>query len=347
MIMQKRLNYIDALRGLTMVSVVMVHVLVRGFGLNPTVSGLAVLRGSFTLPLFFFVSGFFAWRRAEDYTPAKAKSALGIRLKSLLAGTIVFDTLYLITVHKNPFGWINGDFDSYWYTFTLLQIFILFIITVFIARACRRQWVSRWLLIVCGAAGFAAHYFIDANTWRWFWIMAPKSAEYLQFFVFGALVREYQSQFFSFLEKRWVLSTLIMVYIAALFAHYYYGNDLKNVSIWLFRIDSDVVMRYSGLMLVLYIFYGARDWFDRDTPFVRGWLFIGKRTLDIYFLHYFFIPTMRWVGPYLTKGNTIILQLAAGFIVAMAVIAVCLGISKLLRGAPVIRTLVGAKPAKS
>ncbi|MDE6295777.1 MAG: acyltransferase [Muribaculaceae bacterium] len=339
----QRQHYIDALRALTMLSVVMVHLLVRGFGLNPDISGLAVIRATFTLPLFFCVSGFFACRPIEDFTFPRIFKSLKTRICALLLGSIVFDTLYLITQHKNPFLWSDGDFDSYWYTFTLLQIYIVYILTILAARLAHRQSVSTTLLIIFAIAGYIAHYYIDYPHYRYYWLFAPKSMEYFQFFVIGCLVRRYSRRFFKLLERPGLLSLLIVIYVASVIAHYYYGTQLRSFSLWLFRINNDLLSRYSALLLVLYIFYNSRALFDRDTPLIRSWCRIGTRTLDIYYLHYFLIPTMRWVGPYLTKGNTILLQLIIAIPIALIIIALTMAIGSLIRRAPGLRLLLGQK----
>lgn len=344
--MKQRLNYIDALRGLTMISVVLVHVLVRSFGLNPTVSGLAVLRSTFTLPLFFMISGYFAWRIPKEYDLPKVRKAVWTRIKCLLLGTIVFDTLFLIysTDGKgNPFAWSNGNFDSYWYTFSLLQIFIYYIAAILLARLLKREWPAWLLLTTLAIAAFIFEQTVNPATYRYYWIMAPKTMEFMQFFVAGAAIRAGGEKVMEYIARPKHLTIAIIIYTAAIGLHYYYGTWLQSVSDTLFTVNNRIICRYAGLYLVLWIFYTNRAFFDRDTAFVRGWRFIGQRTLDIYFIHYFLLPQMRWVGPYLKKGNTMLEQLIAGLAVALAVIALCLAISWLLRRAPIINQLLGQK----
>ncbi|MDE5773988.1 MAG: acyltransferase family protein [Muribaculaceae bacterium] len=353
--MSKREHYIDALRGLTMLSVVIVHLLVRGFGLDPNVSGLAVIRATFTLPLFFCVSGYFAYRPVTDFTLTRVRNSLKTRICALLFGTIVFDTLYLITLRRpNPFIWSDGDFDSYWYTFTLLQIYILYLITVLITRLTTRSVgfslrINLTLLTLCAISGYIAHYYIDYTTYRYYWIFAPKSMEYLQFFLVGTLVRANSRRFFALLERPRLLTVLIIAYVASIVAHYYYGTSLRDINIWVYRINNDIISRYTALLLVLYIFYNVRTYFERQTPLVRAWCRVGTRTLDIYYLHYFLIPTMRWMKPWLTStapyygSNTILLQLLAALPLALIIIVLCMAIGSLIRRAPLLRLLLGQK----
>ena len=325
-------------------SVVMVHVLTRSFGLSATDTGLAVIRATFTLPLFFFVSGFFAFRPLADFTRGRVRRSLTTRLFALLLGTMVFDTLfYCINRGPDPFVWINGDFDAYWYTFSLLQIYVYFLLIVGISRLCRSRRLF-WSLMTLTVIGlYIASCFIKPTEWHYFWWLNPKTAQYFQFFALGCAVRNWQSPFFRFLERPWMLTLLIVVYTLSTLFHYFNGKDILDYSQILWHLNFDVLARYSGLLLVLRIFYCHREAFDADTRLMRAWRLIGRRTLDIYFLHYLLLPKMRWVGPYLAHGNTLILELGASLIVALFVIALCLALSKLLRAAPLLRLLLGEK----
>lgn len=60
---QKRYEYIDCMRGLTMLLVVYYHIIGQVLGMVDQ-SGLSNFCGGFRMPLFFFVSGFLA------YTPS-------------------------------------------------------------------------------------------------------------------------------------------------------------------------------------------------------------------------------------------------------------------------------------
>lgn len=340
-----RLNWIDALRGLTMISVVMVHVLVSGFGLNPDQSALAILRGTFTLPLFFFVSGFFLYRPPGEWTRSRVLKALRMRVPALLCGTILFASLYFVVMRReNPLCWLtDGNFVEYWYTISLFQIFIWYLVAVGIARLTD----ERIFFILTGCA-FAASVILPftpaAGSYWCHWWLNEKTALYFQFFATGMFVRSRQGSFFSWLERPYVLTLLIACYTSALLGGWTYKSLWESVSPAMLTFLREELARYAGLLLVLRIFYSARTWFDGDTPLLRTWRLIGCRTLDIYFLHYFFVPRMRWAGLYLMRGNTLIPELIAAAAVSIALLAVILPLSRLLRSAPILRNLLGAKP---
>lgn len=343
--MKSRLNWIDALRGLTMLSVVMVHVLTFSFGVNPGQSALCILRSTFTLPLFFFVSGFFLYRPYQEWDRKRVGNALNVRTIAMVGGTILFSSLYgIVMKEKDPFRWIaDGNFDKYWYTFSLFQLFIYYLMVTMIMRR-----ASAKGLLVIGLALVAFNFMMPLfrvfdGYWCEWWIN-KKTAIYSQFFIFGMIMRSNQDKFMRILDRREVMTIILTGYVATLIAGWTY-KDFWTGSIEIFGIwIRDFWARLFGILVVTEIFYHNRNFFDSDSRLVRIWLLIGRRTLDIYFLHYFFLPRMRWMSPYLSKGNTFIPELVSALLAAAAILVIVMGISRLMRRAPGLRRLLGVKP---
>ena len=57
-----RLQYIDALRGFTMILVVFAHVETYMLSIDPNTTFISSLFISFRMPLFFFISGYIAFK---------------------------------------------------------------------------------------------------------------------------------------------------------------------------------------------------------------------------------------------------------------------------------------------
>ena len=75
---------------------------------------------------------------------------------------------------------------------------------------------------------------------------------------------------------------------------------------------------------------------------------IGRRTLDIYLLHYFFIPySLSAVFPLFLKSELPIIEVACSLVITSLVIAICLLVSAVLRVSPdLAHLLFGAKKEK-
>ena len=110
---------------------------------------------------------------------------------------------------------------------------------------------------------------------------------YFQYFLLGVPDRIYIDRFFRLLnDRRFNLATLAL-----------YGGSLLLLVLFDMRDTVPVlgqtlaffVAPYSGLLVVFTLFYKLRRGFARSGAVSRTLQFIGRRTLDIYQLHYFFI----------------------------------------------------------
>ena len=79
------------------------------------------------------------------------------------------------------------------------------------------------------------------------------------------------------------------------------------------------------------IFWANYSLFDQNNRFVSMSLFVGKRTLDIYLLHYFFLPDLMCFREWLIPNERMLMQLVAAGIVSCLVICICLLVSEILR----------------
>ena len=84
-------------------------------------------------------------------------------------------------------------------------------------------------------------------------------------------------------------------------------------------------------MVVVSFFFYKKEFFNENNMTSRLLKYIGQRTLDIYMLHYFLLPDLEFLKPYLITGNTVVVQTFFGIAISMAIISLCLLISNVLR----------------
>ena len=78
-----------------------------------------------------------------------------------------------------------------------------------------------------------------------------------------------------------------------------------------------------------------------ESSFMNGALeYVGKRTLDIYLLHYFLLPALPMVGEFLKSYPNVILECLVGFTLAILIVIVALFISRIIRVSQVLGMLV-------
>lgn len=127
-ITHKRIEYIDALRGFTMLLVIFSHVELFGFGLLPEQSALNTLFIKFRMPLFFFISGFLVYRVGTIWTGNYYLSVVQKKLFAQIVPTLIFGLLYTYLIqHQNILTFIAHPLKmGYWFTISLFEILVIY-----------------------------------------------------------------------------------------------------------------------------------------------------------------------------------------------------------------------------
>ena len=102
-----RIEYIDALRGFTMILVVFHHIMSLGMGIESSVCSSLFI--TFRMPLFFFISGWMAMRLGEGGNVATP--SLLPRAKRLLLPMLGASTLWL---YYFPLSGLESPLVSTW-----------------------------------------------------------------------------------------------------------------------------------------------------------------------------------------------------------------------------------------
>lgn len=118
----KRIGYIDALRGFAMFLVVYAHVLNLGIGLPLRSSVIGDFIALFHMPLFFYISGIFAYKSFDNWNGNKLRDGIVGKALQLLIPTLIMLTVYQVVRHGTITGFADGP-SRYWFTFCLFIFF--------------------------------------------------------------------------------------------------------------------------------------------------------------------------------------------------------------------------------
>ncbi len=88
-----RMQWVDAMRGFSMLIVVFGHVLLS-MGIGGYNSFLSSILLTFRMPLFFFVSGFFSFRAIEWWNKKRIGDILKRKLQAQILCTVLFLAVY-------------------------------------------------------------------------------------------------------------------------------------------------------------------------------------------------------------------------------------------------------------
>lgn len=343
---KKRIEYIDALRGLTMILVVFGHIEMTCFGFNnPAFTNTGSFIISFHLPLFFWISGFIAYRTntkwdLHTFLTASYKKAITLLIPAFFIG-IIYTYTYL---NKDFYGFLTHNAKhGYWFTIALFEIFlILYAVNTFLYNRdpqIHKRRISIALIILSGCL-FLAKIALKinptlneiANI-----LSFHHSFNYFQYFAFGYICSMYKDEFNKALESKYLAAIIITLFAALFYIKRYYFTNLisDGIDIWrMFDIFLEMIIGYLGLLMAYNTFKTYQNSFTSEKKTGRVLQLIGKRTLDIYILHYFFLPNIPQVGKMLLGGNKVILELGIGLTISFLVIGLCLIISSILRTSP-------------
>lgn len=150
--------------------------------------------------------------------------------------------------------------------------------------------------------------------------------KYFQYFVMGLFFKKYNVFVVELLKKEYVKLILVVSFIIMYIA---ICTD-KLGSGLLYQMVHDEAIRYVGVLMVYAFFLHISDKINTESRITRTFSYIGKHTLDIYLLHYFFLPNLIVLKPFLENNQQPLLELLTYSVTAAIVIALCLGIQYVL-----------------
>ncbi len=346
----KRLSWLDALRGFTMILVVAYHVAQVSFHETEKTSAALPFLVLMRMPLFFFVSGFLAYKASFTWTIPNALKLTWKKLKVQVIPALVFMGLFVVFKMK---GDIADNFmrllasptkGGYWFTWVLLQMFIIYYVCCYVGKSLSPR---KGVLLFAGwAASVFAYetlYLPKVFTYHEDTFFAYSSLvqtiRYMQFFLLGNIVRRYWHQAERLFDTSWFFPLVVTLAVVCC-ADIFQLHTLKKVWVNLPRTTA----MYALLLIVVMFFRHYQAWFEEGKRTGRFLSFIGTRTLDIYLLHFLLLPKMPQVGAWLNANQpNFLLSIVLSVSVALVVIAFCLLASQLLRVSPFLQLYLFGK----
>jgi len=350
----KRIEYIDALRGFTMTLVVTGHIFSDCFMqdyLRGNILSYYHFFGIFRLPLFFFISGFVFYKADRYWDLSSLKKFITSKVRVQLFSTLVFFLLYCWLFQK---GIIRTLFDihksGYWFTYALFIYFVLYIgIDITICRIKRISPFSNYTIIASVFIGLLLYYLI--NNGFMLTILTPRLTslfsiskwQFFIFFSFGCFIHKYYDYFLKCQNYKYVKDGLILLFVCFSICILYHHNN--NIHIYNYIYLLGLIAALLGILLVMLFFKANETHLSNSTTLGGSLQYIGKHTLDIYFLHFFFLPyNMSFVGKWLEINPNPLLEFCMSLTLAIIVIVFCLLVSRIIRLSPTLAYLLfGAK----
>ena len=332
----KRIVYIDALRGFVMFLVVINHLILfcwqtRGMGIS-----LHDHLHRLEMPMFFFISGFMLYKANVVWTGSQVLGFLKKKAPLLLISPLVFFVVYFHVRYKYLSvydGIVDYDKAGYWFTFVLFLYYALYAIVKLIVKN------NRWSIVVLLVIGIFLCYIIYTPIYN----AIPLSEDakgflsianwiYFLYFVLGTVTRQYFNQFETLLDGKWFLPSCIALYFLA---SAYSGYYLKFIAL---------PFTIAGVIILFSFFRFNQSYFSKGHALGRVFQYMGRRTLDIYWIHFFLIPMNLKIVTVFRDHPMPVIEATVSIVLAGIIVAFSLLIGNIIRLSPWLgHWLFGAK----
>ena len=361
----KRITYIDALRGFTMILVVINHVSAYCFDVPWMLQDLDEGFYSFTpifrefrMPLFFFISGFVLFKAADVWNWKHIVAFFKKKIPVQLLSPFLFFAAYMYLFNLNFKDSIYHPFKmGYWFTYTLFEFYVLYSVARYLLYKLKVKSIVEdvclvtWGLLVTALAIYVLKHkpvydLLGSETWNFF-----------IFFVLGTLVRKHFQRFEQMLDSGAIVVLAVLSFIG--FNIFYQVLPAHFLFVIPTKVVVNLLLAASGVIIVFSFFRKHLNSPESSTPQIANantasdiqqfkaapLQFIGRRTLDIYLLHYFFLPrALSDIVPIFREHAMPVLEMASSLIISIIVIAACLIVGSVLRLNPqMAHHLFGAK----
>ena len=354
-----RIEWLDAMRGFTMILVVAYHVAQFGFLENEKTSAALPFLVLFRMPLFFFVSGFLAYKSRFIWTVGNTLPLVRKKLMVQIVPALIFLCLFIVFKTNGTFqdsfmrAMQSPTKNGYWFTWVLLQMFLIYYVISIVAHktfptpsvregeekssiAGRFSWVfwlAVWILSIAAYETLYLPWVFKYHKDVFFdYTSLVQTIRYMQFFLLGNIVHRYWDRVQKLFDSIWffpLVATLAVLCCADIFR----WHTLKFAWTNLPRTTA----MYTLLLMVVMFFRYNRKWFTMEHPLGRALQYTGQHTLDIYLLHFLLIPSMPFIGTWLNAHHpNFLIDLVVSVGIALPIVAACLLISRLLHTSPVL-----------
>jgi fucose 4-O-acetylase-like acetyltransferase len=334
----QRIDYIDALKGFLILSVVMCHVAGFCLGIQDDIPSFLPILFEFRNPPFFFISGFFAYKIGVVWGSRFCYKTIKKKFIAIAWPTYLFLAV-LLYVHPSYHGrtFLHDNIKDLWFHWFTLSLFVFFVFYSIIElslSSLKNEKIKSIILLACGALSYllfsvqSVYYILPINdTIKQ--LMGMEYWGFFFFFILGVLARKHYTQFIELLNNNTFIAVCIFVFI--LFN--IFNQPLQNNHFNLFRI----ITYLTGIILVLKFFmsYPPKGYLNDIMTFV------GKRTLDIYLIHYFFLPLALYENMSVLRDTPMpIIEFALTFSISLVIIAMSLLVSYVIRLSPTSAYLI-------
>ena len=345
----QRLHHFDVIKGIAILLVVMGHVMI--FGIHKVDSAFIFkLTEKVHMPLFFFISGYFTYKFVEGKI---VLPNIISRFKQLIIPFFCVSTLWIYYFpHSGIESPLNSTWEGlytdywkngYWFTLCLFEMILLYsaLVPLFnrIKSTIYQILLATVIYLAIGVCTRFGNAYVNA------YLGMQLLFQFYPIFFVGVLAKKYSTKFTALLTSNIAITTSILLggFILYYVCYYWEFPLLPHFIV-------EIVTSLVHIAVVLIIFAVVKPWceseFATEKPNkIIKWLqYIGKESLAIYLLHYFFLfPMTSLRQPMIDMNYGFVPMFVVSFIVSCVIIAIVIGIKSIVSKSKLLSFLLLGK----
>ena len=229
---------------------------------------------------------------------------------------------------------------GYWFTIHLFYFYVFYSFTNLVFKKGRAYDLFLLLFAMVIFCISFSHELIERTQLGadLFHYLGMKNWRFYLFFCIGILIRKHFDSFVKLTDNRYWMALFVLGFFAMVFC----ANKIT------LRIWQPLNMLIYGILsiIVIFTFFRKHEGSFRGTTKLGYCLqFIGKRTMDIYMIHYFLLPrNLNVLGKAFTDYVNPSMEFLVTTIIALLVITLCMVIGSIIRLSPFLsHYLLGTK----
>lgn len=342
--MKQRIEWVDYLKAIAIICVVFGHI--EFFGMQGYSGFFNRLQNVFCMPLFFLISGMFAKRQ---HSLSAGWQCVRGKFQQLVIPFISVGLLCTFLCTSRPLSslfWFpqGGAHNGYWFVWVLFEVYLLFTLGQQISHNIEKPIQRHFSAITRGKIelfiyslmwvmlfGIKQTGILPEEPWQTLLSFYRITGNF-PFFIAGF----YLIKYLSFITHQRTLTYGAILSLALFIA--YDKFEIQQIP-----IQAGVTLALIGVILHFAITLENR------LPLKKTMIYIGTHTIDIYLLHYFFLPrSLPWlntiIAPNGKADQNTMLEFFICLTISGGVIVLSLLVSALLQKSPLLsRILLGKK----
>jgi fucose 4-O-acetylase-like acetyltransferase len=328
--MKERLLYIDRLRGMTIVGVVIGHFMQTNTveGVNGTVWNMI---SSFKMTLFMFLCGYIAQRTTRttifnNYTGYILKKGRTLLLPCFFWPLVVSPFFFASALDynfKNIFLNIINEGGNGWFLYILFFLSLIFSAFFYVSTKVNKL---NKILVDCAIGGVQLGILIVLSLFHLFPLINVLIL-YYAFYFLGVIIAKYEV--FQKIMLHHLTFTVALVVFMVTIGWFKFGDSTA--------LNRLIKMIISLSSLVIFYFVARQAVFNKTIDsYLMYW---GKNSIVIYLTHFSFVYTFLMPAIYLPALNPVLLLLVST-VVSVVIVICCMGVYSVVRLSPVLNLLL-------